>query len=314
MIQRRYFLDSFHPILQLFLLALLVTTLLPLFTLLGMILVGPLFGVRTIDVIAQTAMSNPDSVAVHMNEVNALKFLQFMSSIGAFMLPAVIFSVLKFPEGDFLKVNTRMNFSLLLISIVLLAVSGPVISMIYALNREIHLPSFLSSVEETIQDYETRTENVTNLFLKMPSPLDLTINLIVMAFIPAISEELLFRGCMQQIFREWFKNIHWAIWVTAFIFSFIHMEFYGFFPRLLLGALLGYLFYWSGSLWVPIIAHALNNGGQVLLVYLHDHGLINFDINSDELVPVPVVLISTIICIGLLLLFKRVSDQHKFIY
>ena len=148
----------------------------------------------------------------------------------------------------------------------------------------------------------------------MPTVIDLAVNLILIAIIPALAEELLFRGCVQQVMKEWFRNVHVAIWVTAFIFSFIHFEFYGFLPRLLLGAMLGYLFYWSGSLWVPIIAHTLNNGLQVLLSYLYDHGMIAFNINSDEAVPVYLILVSIVMGAGLLYAFKRISDQRKFIY
>jgi membrane protease YdiL (CAAX protease family) len=85
-------------------------------------------------------------------------------------------------------------------------------------------------------------------------------------------------------------------------------------PRFFLGALLGYLFYWSGSLWVPILAHVVNNGSQVVLAYLHGKGLISFDITSEEAVPVFLVLISSGVLAMTLFIFKRVSDQHKFIY
>ena len=98
------------------------------------------------------------------------------------------------------------------------------------------------------------------------------------------------------------------------IFSFIHFQFYGFVPRMLLGALLGYLFEWSGSLWIPILAHAFNNGIQVVLAYLHEHGKIEYDIATSQLEPVAVIIIATVICAGLLWLFRRMEIERKFIY
>jgi membrane protease YdiL (CAAX protease family) len=148
----------------------------------------------------------------------------------------------------------------------------------------------------------------------MKQPVDLIINLIVLAIIPAFAEELLFRGCIQQVLKEWSKNAHVAIWGTAILFSFVHFEFYGFLPRMLLGALLGYLFYWSGNLWVPIIAHLVQNGGQVVLAYMHDHGLTSIDITSDEPLPVSWKIISLVGTIALIYFFRRASDNRKFIY
>jgi len=293
-----------HPVVQLFYLALLTMSMLSIFMIHGMYLVKPLFGITTIDVVTQNAMSDPQSMENKPNEVNALKFLQLMSSLGAFLVPSLLFAFLKFPGGDFLMLKRRMHLSLPVLAILILALSAPFISVLYELNQRLDLPSFLDNVEKMIRDSEETTIRFTEVFLKMPGTSDLIFTLIVMAIIPAIAEELLFRGCIQQVLQEWFKNAHVAIWITAFIFSFIHFQFLGFLPRLMLGGLLGYLFYWSGNLWVPIIAHALNNGGQVLLAYLHEHGAIAFDITSDEPVPAVTVLTATAVCAALIYLFK----------
>ncbi len=91
----------------------------------------------------------------------------------------------------------------------------------------------------------------------------------VIAVVAGLAEELIFRGCLQQIMQQIVKNKHIAVWVTAFIFSAIHFQFYGFLPRMLLGALLGYLFLWSGNIWVPIIVHTANNVIGVITAYLY---------------------------------------------
>ena len=102
-------------------------------------------------------------------------------------------------------------------------------------------------------------------------------NLVVIALIPAIGEELTFRGVLQQFLTKRCKNAHVAVWLSAFIFSFIHFQFYGFLPRMFLGLLLGYMFYYSGSLWTSILMHFVNNGVAVVVAFLDYKGLIDVD-------------------------------------
>ena len=102
----------------------------------------------------------------------------------------------------------------------------------------------------------------------MDSPFELAFNLLVVALIPAIAEEMIFRGIIQSTFENIFKNPHYAVWAAAVVFSFIHMQFEGFLPRVVLGLVLGYLFLWTRNLWVPILAHFVNNGAQVVLAYM----------------------------------------------
>src|SRR5690606_9694418 len=97
----------------------------------------------------------------------------------------------------------------------------------------------------------------------------LAINLLMIAIIPAIGEELLFRGGIQNIFYKWFKNPHIAIWAAAILFSAIHVQFYGFIPRMLLWALFGYLLVWGKSIWYPIIGHFINNGSAVVTAFIY---------------------------------------------
>ena len=210
--------------------------------------------------------------------------------------------------------NVKTSLVFVLLGILILITSTPFIDFLYYLNQQLKLPSFLSGLDKFISDNENADSKLTMLFLKTPRVTDLWINLIVIAIIPALGEELLFRGCIQQLIKEWTKNTNAAVWIAAFIFSFIHFQFYGFVPRMLLGALLGYLFVWSGSLWVPIAAHAFNNGAQIVLAYLHEHGKISLDITSDELLPVSVTIICTLVCIGLVWLYRRMDTERRFIY
>ena len=97
--------------------------------------------------------------------------------------------------------------------------------------------------------------------------------LTVAAIAPAVGEELLFRGLLQPQLQKLTNNPHWGIWLCAILFSAIHLQFVGFLPRMLLGALLGYLLWWSGSLWLPILIHFLFNGIQILGAYLYPEAM-----------------------------------------
>jgi membrane protease YdiL (CAAX protease family) len=132
-----------------------------------------------------------------------------------------------------------------------------------------HLPAFLNDLEKWMRQQEDQLATLTQRFLYMPSAVDLAINLLMIALIPAIGEELLFRGCLQPIFGRLAKNAHVGIWLAAIVFSAIHLQFYGFIPRMLLGALFGYLYYYGNSLWYPILGHFLNNGSAVVAVFIY---------------------------------------------
>jgi len=127
------------------------------------------------------------------------------------------------------------------------------------------------------------------------------LNMLMVAVIPAVGEELLFRGVIQKLLQKLVNNAHLAIIITAILFSAMHFQFYGFLPRWIMGIILGYLFYWSGNIWYPIIAHFLNNGFQVLMVYLGNMPL--EEVATPELPPLDMAYtagaVVSLICIGL---------------
>lgn len=133
---------------------------------------------------------------------------------------------------------------------------------------------------------------------------------IVIAILPGIGEELLFRGLLQNKFKQLFGNVHIAIWVTAIIFSAIHLQFYGFAPRMLLGAVFGYLYHWSGNLLYPMLAHFVNNGFTVLMMYLYQQQQVDIDIDA-EVIPLDSGLVSLGISLILLFLFHKISDNLR---
>jgi membrane protease YdiL (CAAX protease family) len=145
----------------------------------------------------------------------------------------------------------------------------PAINLLSYWNQQMELPSWLSGIEEWMKHKETEAEYLTKQFMSATTVSGLLINLFLMAVLPAVSEEITFRGVLQRLLENSKGTVpHAAIWVTALVFSAIHMQFYGFVPRLLMGALFGYALAWTGNLWIPIIMHLTNNAIAVLVYYI----------------------------------------------
>jgi membrane protease YdiL (CAAX protease family) len=131
-----------------------------------------------------------------------------------------------------------------------------------------HLPDWLSGVEQWMIEKEDNATRLTDSLMTSNTFWIMILNVLVIAVMPAIGEELIFRGIFQKIFYNLFKSGHLAIWFTAFVFSAIHFQFFGFVPRFILGLVFGYLFLWSGTLWLPVISHFVNNAVPVIGAYI----------------------------------------------
>ena len=185
----------------------------------------------------------------------------------------------------------------------------PAISMLAEWNKGMELPSFLVSVEEMMRQMEESAKALTERFLNTSSVGMMFVNLFVMAFLPAVCEEMMFRGWLQRVLGK-SVSCHTAIWVAAFVFSAIHFQFYGFIPRMLIGAALGYLYYYTGSLWAPIVAHFTNNAAAVVTAFLTYNGYtsIDFDvIGTGDTWYLSVA--SVAVCVALLFRLQFTDDR-----
>ena len=158
----------------------------------------------------------------------------------------------------------------------------------------------MSGFENWAIQEEERLAKLTEAITDFKSVGEMLIGILVIALLPAIGEELVFRGMIQRELWRGTRNIHLAIWVSATIFSAIHMQFYGFIPRLLLGALFGYLYYWSGNLLIPMFSHFFNNAFAVVLVYLNHMKITDINMEGGEAAPLHYVTTGLIVTIGLL--------------
>ena len=214
-----------------------------------------------------------------MGDITQMKIGQGISSAMIFIAPPLILYAFTrhqpMRELGFRKPNSAW---LLLIGVVLMFVSLPLTNLLTSWNEKMNFGAAIESLEALLQQLEETAGDLMERMLQVDSFGGLLFNLLVIALIPAIGEELTFRGVLQQALTRR-CNVHVAVFLSAFIFSFIHFQFYGFLPRMFLGLLLGYLFYYSGSLWTSILMHFVNNGAAVVVAYLDYKGLIDVDID-----------------------------------
>lgn len=212
------------------------------------------------------------------SHVAALKALQIIQAICLFILPALAYAKIKSDKPThYLRLNKGIIWKTGLIIALATVAIIPLINLMGELNARINLPEFLSAIEAKMQDMEQNAARVTLLLTSGSGLGALCINLLMIAVLPAIGEELFFRGVIQRILSESLRNKHVAIWITAIIFSAFHLQFYGFIPRTFLGLAMGYLFVYSGSIWLPILAHFINNGTATVYYYLHNNAYVTED-------------------------------------
>lgn len=199
--------------------------------------------------------------------LNGLKIFQVLSSIGLFLAPPILLAwTEKRKVKDFYQLRESRSITAGWVLLIMFA-SMPLMEWTALWNQQLHLPESMKAIESWMKEKEETAMRTTLIFLKMNHLGDFLINLLVIAVLPAIAEELMFRGGIQRAFKRMFSNHHVAIWVTAIVFSAIHLQFYGFLPRVLLGALFGYIYVWSGNLWYAILAHFINNAYAVCVAY-----------------------------------------------
>lgn len=263
------------------------------FVLMGLF-VGQLVGLGLVLALTGLPLSELSTLASSPAEVpdgwTALMLLQASASLGGFVVAPLLHWRFIERERGFDRLAPEPM--VLLLAGLAVLVSFPLNTWVYELNRQLDLPASLQSLEDWMKAKESGTEQLTKFLTAIDDPLRLLIALVVVAVIPAVGEEITFRGVGQNLLHRAFGNVHVAIWVTAALFSAIHLQFYGFLPRLLLGALFGYLYVWSGNLWVPIFAHFVNNGFQLVALYLFRAKLIETDLEKVESVPLTAALIS----------------------
>jgi membrane protease YdiL (CAAX protease family) len=237
-------------------------------------------------------------------DLNVLRYAQMLATLFSFLLPALIFSRLKSDSLlQYSKAAVGFNPVFLLLIPLLLITFYPLINVSFFVNKYMFW-------NDWFKDYQGDYKIIVEGLLKDQSVYVFVLNFITVAVLPAICEEWIFRGTLQKLLTERL-NIHIAVFLAALFFSLIHFEFSGFLPRVILGMFLGYLFYYSGSLWASIFAHLVNNGAQVVFIYLNNKGIYKMDVENPEMPQVWELIVYTLAFAGLWSLFYHFAQKRK---
>ena len=292
--QGRFKLHGESPLYQLFVSLMIVfvvgVTLSLIFVVAGMLIFG-----------SDLSVLEKASSSLGKNDFAFMRYVLIIQDFSLLIIPSII--ILMFmrpgPSGKVpgLEVPHLKEIGLV---VILTFCLFPVTSFTGQINSAMHLPDWLSGVEQWMADKEDKADHVIDLLVESNTFPIMMMNLLTIALMPAIAEELIFRGVFQKIFTNLFRSGHIAVWFTAFIFSAIHFQFFGFIPRFILGLVFGYLFLWSGTLWLPVISHFVNNAFPVILSYFQGIEKLNAPANTPLwkqalALPVPIVIIFIIL-------------------
>lgn len=207
--------------------------------------------------------------------------MMIMLAIQGFVLfvasPLITARLITTQPFKYLSLTTLPTLKQIVWVTIAMVVMTPALNLIVSWNESMHLPEFMSGIEEWMRANEDSAMEATKKILSINTFGSLIATVFLVGVLTGVGEELTFRGVMQKLITERWNNNHIAIWVTAIIFSAIHLQFFGFFPRMLLGAFFGYLLVWSKSIWLPIYAHTLNNSMAVVAAYM-----LNINLTTDE--------------------------------
>lgn len=204
-----------------------------------------------------------------------------------------------------LNVKGTANWIPFALTALIMLTSMVALEFVIRWNENINLPAFLDGFEQWAREEEETRKEITQFLTQFNSLTEFLVGMVVIALIAAIGEELLFRGLIQNKVHAISGNIHLAIWTTALLFSLFHLQFFGLFPRLLLGVLFGYIYYWSKNLWVPIFAHFVNNGLGVSLLYLHQLKYTDENLAETTSLPFTATVAALLILSGLMVSFRN---------
>jgi membrane protease YdiL (CAAX protease family) len=213
-----------------------------------------------------------DIQAIQQNIVyypDLLRGIQFLQVLGLFIFPAIICACL-FSDNykEYLRIDCPVYFPVAVWTSVSIVAVIPFLNFTYYFNQQMVLPEALKSLEIHLQEMEQTAAQLTEAMLATDSFGGQVFSVFLVCVLAATGEEFMFRGLLQNLFERFIHNSHIVIWTVAVLFSTFHLQFYGFVPRLLLGAYLGYLLYYTKTIWIPVLAHCVNNLFSVVSYYV----------------------------------------------
>ena len=246
--------------------------------------------------------------------VGALRYFQIVQSFSVFIIPSLLAGYLFRGHQTRGLGFSHPRYAMLTLSFLVIITAQPLVSYLGIWNSQMQLPEFMQGLEQWMQQSEENAQDIIFRFLDTKSTGLVLLNILMIVVLPALGEEMLFRGTLQPIFHEWSGNKHLAVWITAFLFSAIHLQFFTFLPRFFLGLALGYLMLWGKNLWYPVAGHFANNLLSLIVFYYYRHT--NPEMNPlepavEELSPVWLIpgLILTVVLFGQFFVRGKKSTQ-----
>lgn len=273
-------------------------------------LVGQLIGTTIAIVLSGVDFLEIEQIMKPPFTEESKRFLYWAQGISHF-LGFTAFGLLFIKYVDHKSIKSYFHFTSLSISGILLVVLMTISFMLFnsiiiEWNMNIQFPEFLEGFEIWARNMEDRLLELTQALSSYANISEMLIAMLVIGVLPAIGEELIFRGLLQNKLLVVSKNPHLAIWVTAIIFGVFHLQFFGVVPRIFLGALFGYIYFYSGNIWYPIIAHFINNGLAVFVMYIGPRYVEDWNPQEiDSSVPPTMSLVALLICGGLFYQFLK---------
>ena len=250
-------------------------------------------------------MTDPNAIYEAMSLTQVLISQVAYTIIFTFLTPWFYLKVLI--NRNFSVLSTERKIELVPLVITALATFAFMLVNSYFIewNESFKFPEFMAGFEKWAREMEDQLAEATERFTKFENVGEYIFGLIAISILPGIGEEVMFRGVLQNGLHKLSKNKHVAIWVAAFIFGAIHMQFYGLVPRMMLGAVFGYLYVWSGNIWYPIIAHAINNGIGVTLAYAAQFSESEVNLDDTEAIPLYGQIIAAAFFVVLMVVFRN---------
>ena len=290
--KKGFFFDS-SPITMIIMLCFVMVSSVTISMALGMLIASFVLGVPINDL--ANIVYNDDS----MQHLNLVRYLQILTNISFFTIPALIAAYLFSGNAvKYLGLRQGAKLKWFIATLLVMLTAIPAINLLLMLNEMIVFPESLAGLESWLMKYEDNAQQTTKLFLNVDTLGGLFFNIFMMAILPAIGEELIFRGLLHKIFVKWTGNVHVAIIITGLLFSMMHLQFYGLFPRWILGILFSYMMVWSGTIWVPILAHFVQNTLAIVVHYLIYKKMISDEVETigASSSDIPLIIFATSLC------------------
>lgn len=248
-----------------------------------------------------------------LDSLTLMRLATTLQNLIMFMLPAVAVGVL-FGEGNpmrFLHMDKAPSAMAVAGIVLISVVMTPAMNWLVVWNESLSLPEALKPVEEWMRAQENAARETTDTLLSGSSLRDLIATVLCVGLITGLGEEMFFRGALQRICCDGMRRRHLAVWTAAFVFSALHFQFFGFLPRLVLGAFFGYAYLWSGSLWVPVIGHALNNSAVVAFAWMGSNSIDAAAAGEAGSQSAVVAIVSAAVTVAIMVAYKKILANGK---